>query len=163
MDNANFVTIRPARGARDLEAAGQLFAAYAKSLGLDLGFQDFATEVSTLPGKYAAPKGEILLACDPQNNIIGCVAVRPLQSAGCCEMKRLYVTPAGRGFGLGRKLVDAILDVASRLGYHEIRLDTLSSMHKATELYEKSGFKRIEAYYDTPLADTIFYARSLGL
>ena len=161
MESANLVSIRPARGSKDLDAAAQLFTAYAKSLGLDLGFQDFATEVNTLPGKYAPPKGEILLACNPQDNVVGCVAVRPLQSNGCCEMKRLYVTPAGRGFGLGRKLVDAILETASRLGFREMRLDTLSSMHKATELYEKSGFKRIEAYYETPLIDTIFYARQL--
>ena len=163
MKNVTFSTIRPARGLRDLEATVHLFTAYAKALGVDLSFQDFATELDTLPGKYAPPKGEIILACDAQGNAIGCVAVRPLQSDGCCEMKRLYVTPAGRGFGLGRKLVDAALDIASHLGYREIRLDTLSSMHKAMELYEKSGFRRVEPYYDNPIADAIFYARSLTL
>ena len=161
MDNANLVKIRPVRSLEDLEIAAHLFTAYAKSLGLDLGFQDFTTEVSTLPGRYAPPKGEILLACDSQGNVVGCVAVRPLQAPGCCEMKRLYVTPAGRGLGIGRRLVDTILNIASCLGYHEMRLDSLSNMHKAIELYEKSGFKKIEAYYETPLDDTIFFARNL--
>ena len=163
MDDANLFRIRPARSLRDLGAVAHLFNAYATALELDLGFQDFATEVSTLPGKYAPPKGEILLAFDTKDNIVGCVAVRPLQLADCCEMKRLYVTPEGRGHGMGKKLVDAILDVASRLGYREMRLDTLSNMHKAIELYGKSGFKRIEAYYETPLVNTIFFARELPL
>lgn len=161
MEKASPMELRPARSPEDLKATADLFSAYVTSLGRDLGFQDFNNEVNTLPGKYAPPNGELLVACDHQGNIVGCVAVRPLQFDDCCEMKRLFVTPSGRGFGLGRKLVDAILDTASSLGYREIRLDTLSSMHKATELYEKSGFKRIEAYYETPLADTIFYARSL--
>lgn len=161
MESITFSTIRPARGSRDLEATGQLFSAYAKALGVDLSFQDFATELNTLPGKYAPPKGEIFLACDTQNTAIGCVAVRPLPSDGCCEMKRLYVTPAGRGIGLGSQLVDAAIDMASHLGYREIRLDTLSSMHKARGLYEKVGFRRVEAYYNNPITDAVFYARSL--
>ena len=161
MKEAEAVSIRPARGLRDLAATSQLFTAYAEFLGIDLSFQGFATEVKTLPGKYAPPTGEVLLACDSEDNAVGCVALRPLQSDGCCEMKRLYVTPTSRGLGLGRKLVGAILDVARCLGYLEMRLDTLSSMPKAMELYEKSGFTRVNAYYDTPLMDTVFYARSL--
>jgi hypothetical protein len=54
--------IRPVRTAADLEATAQLFDAYASSLGVDLSFQDFTAEQATLPGKYAPPAGELLLA-----------------------------------------------------------------------------------------------------
>ena len=155
------IRIRSARGSRDLDAAAQLFTAYAKSLGLDLGFQDFSTEVSSLSGKYTPPTGDILLAYDPEDKIIGCVAFRPLQSSGCCEMKRLYVAPTGRGLGTGERLIDAVLSLASNAGYREMRLDTLHHMEKAIQLYKRRGFKQIESYYDTPLADTIFLARDL--
>ena len=161
MDNASPVIIRSARSPGELEVAAQLFTAYAQSLGLNLDFQDFTTEVRTLPGKYTPPEGEILLACDFEDKAVGCVAMRSLQVPGCCEMKRLYVLPAGRGLGIGKKLVDAILNQASCSGYREIRLDTLSTMHKAIQLYEKSGFERIEAYYKTPLENTVFLARHL--
>jgi GNAT superfamily N-acetyltransferase len=120
--------IRPVRTAADLEAAVRLFDAYASSFGIDLAFQGFAVESATLPGKYAAPAGELLLARDIQGEPLGCVGLRPMMSDGCCEMKRLYVSPRGRGLGLGRALIDAIIGEAVRIGYHEMRLDTLSSM-----------------------------------
>ncbi len=47
--------IRPVRSAADLEATLQLFNAYASALEVDLSYQDFATELATLPGKYAPP------------------------------------------------------------------------------------------------------------
>ena len=50
--------------AADLDATARLFEAYAASLGIDLAYQDFPTELATLPGSYAAPAGELLLARD---------------------------------------------------------------------------------------------------
>jgi ribosomal protein S18 acetylase RimI-like enzyme len=153
--------ITPVRSRGDLDAAARLFVAYADSLGIDLAFQGFAAEMQCLPGKYSPPAGELLLARDPGGVPVGCVALRPIAPPGCCEMKRLYVSAEGRGAGLGQALVDAILVVASRLGYREMRLDTLPSMTSALALYRKAGFFPIAGYYETPLAGTIFLARSL--
>jgi ribosomal protein S18 acetylase RimI-like enzyme len=85
-----------------------------------------------------------------------------MQPDGCCEMKRLYVAPRGRGLGLGRALVDAIIGEAVRIGYREMRLDTLPTMAEAVALYRKAGFMPMEPYYDTPLAGTIFFGRPLA-
>ena len=76
-------------------------------------------------------------------------------------MKRLYVSSEGRGFGVGERLVDAIVKEAERIGYREMRLDTLPSMAGAIALYRKLGFEPIEPYYDTPVIGTIFMRRSL--
>ncbi|KAI9811145.1 MAG: hypothetical protein M1827_005596 [Pycnora praestabilis] len=157
------VTVAPARSASDLQATSTLFLAYAEALGLDLSFQSFATEVSTLPGKYAPPSGEILLARDTDGVTVGCVALRSLDTfEACCEVKRLYISPAARGMGLGRMLADALCDVARERGYREIRLDTLPDMRGAIRLYKSMGFVEIERYYDTPLEGTIFLAKQLG-
>jgi GNAT superfamily N-acetyltransferase len=145
----------------DIGAIAGLFQAYAESLPVDLAYQDFAAELAGLPGKYVPPLGALLIARDKAGMPLGCVALRPMTAAACCEMKRLYVAPAGRGLGLGRALVEAICTEARRLGYREIRLDTLPSMTEAIALYTRLGFTPIPAYYDTPVTGTHFLARAL--
>ncbi len=154
--------IGPVGTAADLAAVARLFAAYAASLGVDLAYQDFAGELAGLPGKYAPPDGALLLARDPRGEALGCVALRPMPFAGCCEMKRLFVAPQGRGLGLGRALVEAIVAAAAGIGYREMRLDTLPFMTEAIALYRTLGFAPIAPYYDTPVAGTIFLARALA-
>jgi len=155
--------IGPVGTAADVAAVARLFGAYAAALGVDLAYQDFAGELARLPGKYAAPDGALLLARDLGGQALGCVALRPMPLfAGCCEMKRLFVAPQGRGLGLGRALAEAIVAAAAGIGYREMRLDTLPFMTEAIALYRKAGFAPIDPYYDTPVAGTIFLARSLA-
>ena len=154
--------IAPVRTADDLASAVNLFRAYASSLAIDLSFQNFEAEMETLPGKYAPPAGELLLARSSSGTAVGCVALRPIEPLGCCEMKRLYVSPEGRGSGIGERLVAAVVREAERIGYREMRLDTLPSMVAAMALYRKSGFQPIEPYYNNPVIGTIFMHRSLG-
>ncbi len=108
--------IKPVRSAADLEATVQLFNASASSVGVDLSYQDFATELATLPGKYATLAGELLLARDSRGKPLGCVGLRPIKPHGCCEIKRLYVSPEARGLALGRALIAAIIEEAVRIG-----------------------------------------------
>lgn len=153
--------ITPVRTADDLAAAVMLFRDYAASLDVDLAYQDFETEMQTMPGKYALPAGELLLARDANGAPIGCVGLRSIPPLGCCEIKRLYVAPAGRGSGVGRKLVEVAIAVAEGIGYREMRLDTLPTMEGAQALYRRLGFEVIAPYYDTPIAGTLFMRRLL--
>ena len=138
----------------DFEATRQIFKEYALQLGVDLCFQNFDTELETLPGEYAEPQGALRLAM-VAGEVAGCCALRPLASTNypnACEMKRLYVRDAHRRLGLGRELAEAILDVARVAGYHHVLLDTLSDMESARALYEDLNFKEIPPYYHNPLA-----------
>lgn len=145
------------RAPEDLAATMALFEAYAASLGINLSYQNFVAEMAAMPGKYAPPKGELLLARDAGGKAIGCVGLRPLPGDGVCEMKRLYVSPEGRGLGLGRALAKAVVEAARQIGYREMLLDTLPSLTAAIGLYEHMGFRQIPAYYDTPIAGTLFF------
>lgn len=158
---AHVFEITPVRATVDVETAARLFSEYALSIGVDLCFQGFAAELSTLPGKYAPPHGELLLARDANGAPLGCVALRQISANECCEMKRLYVSPHARGLGVGRALVEEVIGIATRLGYREMRLDTLPTMTDAIALYRRAGFVPIEAYYDTPIVGTVFLGRSL--
>lgn len=154
--------IATATAPQDIADCAALFSAYAGSLGVDLSYQGFEVELSDLPGKYAPPRGALLLARFTGGEAIGCVAVRPIDSAGCCEMKRLYVAPQGRRLGLGKALVEAVIAKAVSIGYREMCLDTLPDMAEAIALYRRLGFRDIPPYYDTPVAGTIFMALKLG-
>jgi GNAT superfamily N-acetyltransferase len=145
--------IRQASTPEDLAAARALFEEYAAWLGVDLCFQRFNEELASLPGLYAPPRGRLLLALVGAE-VDGCVALRPM-SDEVCEMKRLFVRPAFRGSGVGRKLAETVIQEARNAGYRRMRLDTLLSMHGALRLYASLGFIRCPAYYETPLKETV--------
>jgi len=150
--------VRAANGT-DVNAIRELFREYQKNIGVDLCFQGFEQELSGLPGEYAPPRGQLLLA-ETAGELAGCVALRPL-SETICEMKRLYVRPPFRRAHLGKRLAAAIIDEARSIGYEAIRLDTLPSMKEAAALYRSLGFKSIPAYGSKALAGTLFF--ELGL
>lgn len=153
------VRVIRAESSEHYEAARRLFEEYAASLGFDLDFQDFRTEVTTLPGSYAPPSGSILLA-ESNHHPVGCVGLRKVDDE-VCEMKRLYVIPRERGRGIGRRLATAFIDDARTLGYLRIRLDTVPSMRVARELYASLGFREIEAYRYNPIEGATFMELSL--
>jgi GNAT superfamily N-acetyltransferase len=149
------------RRPQDIAEAAVLFREYADWLGIDLSFQDFETELASLPGKYAPPTGELMLAYAPAGDALGCVAVRPLEATAICEMKRLYVRPAARGLGIGAALVEAIIGCAEELGYAQMKLDTLAGMQEAFALYRRFGFSEIPAYYHNPVPGTVYLGKQL--
>ncbi|EEP82070.1 conserved hypothetical protein [Uncinocarpus reesii 1704] len=173
MNVQNQFHIHPARSLQDIDTATALITSYATSLGIDLSYQDFNTEISQMPGNYSPQNGgELLLAlkgiptnaphpdnrscgCDctyTDPDVLGCIALRAL-SPRVCEVKRLYTRPQARRLGIGRALIDAVIGVARAEGYVEMRLDTLPSMRGAIALYKSRGFEEIEAYYDSKVPE----------
>ena len=147
------MTLLTASGPDHLAVLRELFQEYAENLAVDLCFQQFDTELATLPGDYADPRGALLLAL-VDGEPAGCCALRPLDATdypNASEMKRLYVRRAFRGFGLGRQLAEAALDAARQRGYACVLLDTLDDMESARALYTELGFVEIPPYYHNPI------------
>jgi GNAT superfamily N-acetyltransferase len=136
-----------------LQATREIFREYADSLAVDLCFQNFDAELAGLPGEYAAPAGQLLLAF-ADDELAGCAAMRRLSDvdhANACEMKRLFVRRAFRRFGLGRLLAQALMEHAAAAGYSVMLLDTLNEMESARELYATLGFEEVAPYYYNPI------------
>ena len=153
------IEIRPAKLLEEVPLVRQLFREYADALGIDLCFQDFETELASLPGKYAPPQGRLILAC-VDGKAAGCVALRPIDDE-TCEMKRLYIKPQFRRHHLGRHLAERICSEAREAGYCKICLDTLPSMSSAMHLYAKLGFQPVEPYVFNPIEGAIFLGLNL--
>jgi GNAT superfamily N-acetyltransferase len=153
------VSIRPARGDADMDRVRGLLREYSELLDVNLCFQDFDAELAGLPGRYAPPSGELLIAMSragASEEPAGCIGVRQFQSLeGICEMKRLFVRPQFRG-GLGRRLAAAIIEHARTIGYKKMRLDTLPQQVEAHRLYESLRFRDIPPYSDFPIAGSRF-------
>jgi putative acetyltransferase len=152
-DSAPDIQLLRVEAAPLIEPAREILREYARSLAVDLCFQNFEGELAALPGEYAAPQGQLLLAF-VGDALAGCGGLRALPDvdhANACEMKRLYVRPAFRRFGLGRVLAEALLDEARRAGYSVMLLDTLDEMESARELYATLGFTEVAPYYFNPI------------
>jgi ribosomal protein S18 acetylase RimI-like enzyme len=150
----NGIAIALVQSRSGLDHIRMLLREYAQSLKVDLCFHNFEAELAELPGDYAAPRGSLMLAT-VDGAIAGCCALRPLDNVdyvNACEMKRLYVRPQYRGMGLGRRLVEEILDQARQSGLDCVLLDTLNDMEAARALYNELGFEEIPPYYFNPIA-----------
>ncbi len=137
--------IRNAETTQQIEQAKMLFREYEQRLGIDLGFQNFETELANLPGKYARREGgRLLLAYGRgEKEAVGCVALRKV-AAEVCEMKRLYVRAEFRQLGIGRDLIERVIEEARAEGYRKMLLDTIADkMKTAVGLYQFYDFREI--------------------
>jgi putative acetyltransferase len=149
-----------------LRAAQELLLEYGQFVVAQPGVATFRygalqEEASGLPGSYLNQQGGALVA-RASKDWIGFVAWRTLPApelAAAWEVKRLWITPAARGSGLGRILVQAVIDRARSAGKSLLLLDTdPHAMPAAHRLYLDMGFLPCPAYNGAP-AEGIVYMR----
>lgn len=152
------VVIDYARDA-DLLEVRALFSEYVRSVDAPECFVGFERELAGLPGPYAPPAGCLLLA-RRGDEAAGCVGLRGLEP-GTAEIKRLYVRPAYRGTGTGRRLAEAAIAAARAAGCRRVVLDTLPFMRDAAALYRALGFRETAPYLAEPTPGSLCFALSL--
>ena len=140
------------------EAAQQCLRAYAAELQatVENGF-DTARSRPVDPAALTAPKGLLLVArlhAEP----VACGALK-LPPGEPAEIKRLWVAPAARGLGVGRRVLSELEAHARRRGAAVVHLDTNRALRAATALYRSSGYVEVEPFNDEPYADHWFEKR----
>jgi len=103
-----------------------------------------ATHFGLDPAEVRDGRGAFLVVYH-EGNPVGCGAVRLLDPE-TAEFKRMYVSPAMRGRGLGRHLVAALEAEAQALGARRLVLETGIRQSAALALYRASGFQPISLY-----------------
>ena len=109
------------------------------------------------PSELKPPKGVFLIA-RLDGGLVGCGAVKVL-SPGVGSIKRMWVSQAVRGVGIGRRLLGALEDEATRLGLSVLRLETNRNLDEALDLYRRNGYHEVAAFNDDPYADFWFEKR----
>lgn len=129
--------VDPLFGEYGLWVVGQLLAHRGlrfSEADLERHHAAFRAEVPGLVG----PRGRLLLA-RIGDEPIGVGTLKPVDDV-TGEIKRMYVRPAGRGHGVGRALLEQLVDGARADGYVVVRLETLDFMTEAHSLYRSLGF-----------------------
>lgn len=144
--------------------AHDLLAAYFRLRAAEFPVGQTYRPVFPPAAAFTEPAGVFLVVVDDDGRDVGCGGIRRLEDgpAGIrYEVKHLFLTPATRGRGWGRMLLDGLEVRARRWGAAELVLDTHHTLEAAGALYARSGYEATEPYNDNPNA-TRWYRKSLA-
>jgi len=136
----------------DHAAVARELADYLSYIGDALDAEGLDHDIAHWQEEYDGRTGVLLVVADAAGEVVGTAAVRLLEP-GVGEIKRMWLRPAWQGRGLGRRLMDACLDEARRLGCRALRLDTQAKLEAAVRLYRAYGFSEVARYNDNHRAD----------
>lgn len=158
------VSIRPIRADDDAAVAAIIRTVMPEFGACGSGFAINDPEVDWMSRAYAQPRCAYFVV-ELDGRVVGGGGVAPLEGgdAQTCELRKMYFLPEARGRGAGAQLMARCLDAARGFGFRRCYLETLTGMDAAMRLYERGGFRRIDA----PMGDTghggcnTFYLREL--
>lgn len=121
---------------------------------------DLDEEIAAGPPADLVPPAGVLLLALADGEPAGLGGVRHLDTE-IAEVKSMYVAPAYRGTGLGRRILARLDQIAVEHGCRAVRLDTSDYLTPAVDLYRSAGYREVPAYNENPKAD-LWFERSLG-
>jgi GNAT superfamily N-acetyltransferase len=119
---------------------------FSRELNISFDVNTFLEQYMTQLNEFTPPSGRLLLG-QYEAKIAGCACLRKI-GEDVSEIKRMYVRPAFRRKGIGRSLLEAIINEASHIGYSKIRLDSAPFAKEAQALYRVFGFQDIKPYIE---------------
>jgi putative acetyltransferase len=139
-------TVRPIEP-RDDAAIARIIRSVMPEFGAcGSGFAINDPEVDWMHRAYSAPRSAYFVV-ELDGEIVGGGGVAPLEGgdADTCELRKMYFLPRARGLGAGAAVMAAALENARNFGFRRCYLETLTGMDAAMRLYERNGFRRIDA------------------
>lgn len=121
-------------------AHGELYDA---EFGWDTSFEAL---VARIVADYASDhnaRREAAWIAEVDGTRVGCVFC-VAEDEETAKLRVLLVEPAGRGHGLGRRLVETCLDFARAAGYGRMTLWTNDELVSARRIYQDTGFTLVE-------------------
>jgi len=109
------------------------------------GYGTSDAEVLALSQHYRRSLGSLYLIAQKDGRVVGGGGIGSFQgSSEICDLRKLFLLPEARGFGLGELLTQECLTFAIAQGYSQCYLESLLSMKSALGLYSKLGFTQLD-------------------
>ncbi len=142
----NEALIRPIRSADDPAVAAIIRDVMASFGAIGPEYSSSDPEVDAMTAAYGGDRSAYFVIEDGRRTV-GCGGIAPLAGgdADTCELRKMYLLPAARGRGLGRRLLERCLAAARGFGYRRCYLETMAGMDAAQQLYARAGFIRLGA------------------
>jgi molybdate transport system substrate-binding protein len=144
-------TIRPAGPgdaglASDAAAVRAVVRTVLSEMGLRRDADAADDDLKDLAASYLQRGGSFDVVVDAAGSIVGCCGVYPGEGRDphVCELRKMYLLPAARGQGLGRRLLERALAFARGRGYRRMELETASALKTAIALYRSAGFQPLQ-------------------
>jgi len=125
------------------------FEQYYSELAAEFGY-DVDTALPLGTDQLTRPHG-LVLVVRAEGRVVGCGGVKLLDD-GIGEIKRMWVSPAERGHGLGGRLLEALEHAAAEAGMTVTRLETNEQLGPALAMYRKRGYVEVAPFNAEPFA-----------
>ena len=145
------ITIRPINE-NDNAAIATIIRSSLKEFGADHPGTVYFDESTDHLSRVFQADGSFYFIAEVKGELLGGAGIYPTEGLpeGACELVKMYLAPAARGQGLGKKLMQQCLDTAKANGYSKLYLETMPELVKAIPMYEKFGF----TYLDGPMGNS---------
>ena len=120
-----------------------------RDYGLEFDIEAMMESDLTDSDKFRPPQGRFCLA--QYGDKIAGVGCLKKMGDGVGEIQRMYVLPSFRSKGIGRAILERLIDDARSIGYHQLKLESLEFLDAAHSLYRSVGFREIDPYTDNSM------------
>jgi GNAT superfamily N-acetyltransferase len=118
---------------------------YAREYGLDPTFEAYVADMLAMLIRRGWPgEGEGIWVAESGDERVGAVILSD-EGDGLSYLRMFVLRPEHRGAGVGRRLLEKLLERARSAGHERMELDTFSELRAAAHLYRRAGFRRVSA------------------
>jgi GNAT superfamily N-acetyltransferase len=140
MNDQSTIRLRPPRLGDLALVAHRQTLMYHAEYGWDWTYEGLACEILGRFVREFDPEREAAWIAERKGEMLGSVFLMKTEDPQVGKLRLLYVEPAGRGLGLGRRLVKVCVERAREAGYRRLSLWTNDVLSAARRTYETEGF-----------------------